>query len=150
MVTENYERICRRLRQHQRKLSSAVTTTADGVEITAWTAWCDERGRLRALRIRMRRAGPFTDVDSARRLAEAYFGGDWLRAYEIIDPQWRTVTYALELDGGALHADLRPLRLPDPSFKRYFCPRVLAAGIGQQDGGRVSWRGQRLFAVPGE
>lgn len=143
MSTEAYERALRRLREHHEALDSAVGTRLGPAELVLFTHYDDERGRLRVLRIRT----GFRDLFATRRLAQATLGKSWIQGREITD--WSaggfTVWYALPIDGGAYHVPVRPLRLRDPGYIRWFNGRQLGAGLGQQDNGVVSWLGMSML-----
>lgn len=111
--------------------------------IVAWPAWDDRRGRMIVLRIR----GPLwwqINGDACRRLAAAFYGKDWVTAAEGFDGGCATYAHGLERDGAGAGRPLRPEGLVSPGWVRWFDARVLAAGIGQQDFGKISGRGRRM------
>ena len=135
MVTEGFERVARKLGQHERKLECCVETWLIGVRVRCWRTW-ESFGRMRVLEL-ARPGG--VNLSACRRLAKALFGADWIRAAasEWIgdhDPAYgsaRCVRYGLPLDGAyavraGLLEDVRPAW-----FVQRFEARVLMAGIGE-------------------
>lgn len=145
MVTEHFERVLRRMRQHVDKGGTACGATDAGLRIVGWRGWDDDWGRLLCLQISAANR-PFLNLDEARRRAHAYFGGlGWLAACEV--PDGNSVLYLLPLDLAGLAAvpPRRP-RAQRPGFVRWFDARQLGAGIGT--GGPVkSWHGRSIAAV---
>ncbi len=136
MVTENYERLGRRLREHQRKLGAPVGTRHGAVTLILFEAWNEQAGgRGRVLYVRM----PGLHIDACRRLAAAALGPDWLAGLEEYDAGPNEAWFVAPLD---------PLRLRAgwsagfnlPRVVRWFNARKLAAGIGA-DGGFLTFNG---------
>jgi len=147
MVTETYQRMGRKLREHHDKLGhKAVGVRHWNAEIKLWMQWDDARGRVQMLHVRhIGRA----NLDTARQLAATILGKCWIAAREHSwqddrSGQWNTV-YAHEFDGGAMHLNPPPIRFDEPHFVRWFQPRALGAAIGEQDSGFVDSPGVRYL-----
>lgn len=147
MVTETYQRMGRKLRQHHDALGhKAVGVRLWNAEIRLWMQWDDARGRLRMLMVR-HTGRP--NLDTARQLAKVILGPDWISAREHTYPDddsgiWLTV-YAQDFDGGAFTVNPPPIRIETPHFVRWYEARALGLALGEQDSGFVDGPGVRYL-----
>jgi len=138
-MIQDWERVCRRLREHFRKQRRPVGTFDGGVKIVLFPWWDDEAGALDCALIR--RPGPTVYVHETDALAERLLGKDVISGVRrMIGPG--AIVYAMSRE--RTPRDLTRVRFAEPDVVRWFNARGLAAGIGQQDGGVISGRGLRL------
>lgn len=146
-MTANFERVGRRLAEHHRKLCGAVGTRISGIELIVFQAYCDVTlQRFTCVRLTVPHGSMLAH---GREIAAAVLGKTALcGAGRELLLDWRTMVFAAPLDA-------LPTVLPEgpnsaapfvskPAWVRWFDGRVLAAGIGQQDGGTISGQGLRL------
>lgn len=149
MVTQGWERLCRRLREHHEKLGAAVATRAEGMTLKVFTGWDDGRGRLRVAEISR---GWGIDLNLTRELARRLLGPQFLgsQVFELVESP-TCVRYVAELDkrpGCPRYGLEGRLRIGEPAAVRWLEARLLAAGIGG-DNGRLAWRGRSLEYTAG-
>lgn len=127
-MTQDWERLGRRLGREHEKNRRAVGTRIGSATVMLWEQWT-EQGRARVLLVSMPHLSDAVDA-----LARAVLGKDGvIRAARA----WRArqALYVLPIDEKAAAGEIfRGTEFKPPWSIRWFDNRALAAGIGQQSG----------------
>ncbi len=147
MVTENYERMGRKLMEHHRKLNwAAVGTRSMACELVLSRQWDDARGQLTVLHVSMPEQMARPDV--ARLLAQAILGRASIAAHEVRGRQFGRfeLWFVIELDQ-QWQQPQGAVQLQRPSFVRWFDAEKLGKPLGDQHQGHCTLHGRSMVRV---